>query len=277
MIKNDKGLTLIEVLVAFSLMIVLSLAVAEILVSQGKEVRSLNEKLATTDMETIAKKLILNGQFCKCIFKGFTFNSTGKNWNSFPTGMAGAYDNFCNPIGKDLFKVGAKVPNSNIKVSSFQMVNINEITPSSGNYTGQLEVKFNSNDTVRALKNLYISLGFTVSGPPGAQNVSECGVETSGLGNWTPMSNVPGITTQATADGFLVITSCHNCGIRFSTGTSPTFLTQRSKVSARDKYGQGNVTMTVPIKKNDFYKIETLDGGGNPAPWPLQSVFFQPF
>lgn len=63
---------------------------------------------------------------------------------------------------------------------------------------------------------------------------------------WTTV----GATGTATHDGMLVITSIINAGISASTSG-----TQRLYVAARDRYGQGSVSATVPIMKGETWSI----------------------
>lgn len=59
-----------------------------------------------------------------------------------------------------------------------------------------------------------------------------------------------GVQGMADADGIMVITSCHNCRIdAFVDGEL------RAEVSRRDKYGVGEVSATIPIKKGESWSI----------------------
>jgi type II secretory pathway pseudopilin PulG len=279
MLKKNQGFTIIEVLIAASLLMIVSLAVANLLTMQQQEVRSIKEKLSTTDLESLTKKLIMNDKYCQCLFKGNTFNSVTKTWNTFPTGLPSTFDATCASVGGDLFKVGNKLPNANIVVGGFAMKNIFEIVLGSGNYVGDLDINFKADGMVRAVKNVNVSMGFTVNptDPPAAQNVTTCGVEVSGGGgDWVAMPTASGAIHQAPDNGFLLIKSCLNCGIKFSAGPAAAAVSEKGFVSARDKYGQGYETMTVPVKKNQFWKAESTNVNQNVIGNPLDSIFFMP-
>lgn len=279
MTLKNKGFTIIEVLIAASMLMIISLAVANLLTMQQQEVRSIKEKLSTTDLETLTKKLIMNDKYCQCLFKGNTFNATTKTWNTFPTGLPNSFDATCNSVGGDIFKVGTKLPNTNIQIGGFAMTNIFEIVLGSGNYVGDLDINFNANGMVRSVKNAKVSMGFTVNptDPPAAQNITTCGVEVSaGGGDWAAIPTGSGIIHQATDDGFLLFKSCSNCGIKYSAGPTAAAVTEKGFVSARDKYGQGFETMTVPVKKNQFWKAESTNVNQNVIGTNLDSIFFMP-
>lgn len=276
---NRRGFSIIEVLVALSLVTIVSLAVANLLTMQQKEMRAIKEKLSTTDLESITKKIIMNDNYCQCLFKGNTFNSITKTWNTFPTSLPSSFDAACVPVGGDLFKVGNKLPSSSVEVSGFKMNNIFEIVIGSGNYVGEMNIKFKADSMVRSVKDVNVSMGFTVNplDPPAAQNVAACGLDANaGAGSWTPLPPNSGLVNQAPSNGFIVMTSCLNCGIKFSAGPAANALSEKAFVSARDKYGQGYETMTIPIRKNEFWKAESTNVNQNVIGNNLRNIFFQP-
>lgn len=75
------------------------------------------------------------------------------------------------------------------------------------------------------------------------------------MSNPEHMSTSPGTITyaQGTAskDGILVASSCTNCRLRGMTSG-----VQRFYETARDKYGQGSVTGTMPVKKGESWRID---------------------
>jgi len=275
---KERGFSLVEVLVATAIIMIVTLGLASLFSTQNKEMRAIQDKMSALDLESTVKMIIKNEPYCGCLFKGMTFNSALKTWNNFPNGMPSSYNPACNPGSTDIFKVGAKIPASQVEVTSFSMKDISEVVAGSGSYIGHLDIAFSTDS--RAIKNASVTMGFTVNAtdPIGAKNVGSCGVEkVAAAGSWIPIPTGTGVIHQSTGDGFLVLTSGFYSGIRFYAGPTSASVTPKAWVDARDKYGQGVVSMTVPIKKDEYWKAVSTNVGHSPNGINLTSIFFQPF
>jgi prepilin-type N-terminal cleavage/methylation domain-containing protein len=91
------------------------------------------------------------------------------------------------------------------------------------------------------------------------------------IGAWATFSTVSGAPEVAPADGFLIVTSALNRGIKIDVNG-----TQRLFVSARDKYGQGFVSATLPLSKGENFTVSSIDVSQSVDGSPLSSVYFRP-
>ncbi|MDR0533086.1 MAG: hypothetical protein LBH01_03940 [Verrucomicrobiales bacterium] len=70
-------------------------------------------------------------------------------------------------------------------------------------------------------------------------------------GGWTSVSG----TGQAASDGLLLVTSNWNTTLTGAISTDGSTYTQRFEVSKRDEYGQGYTSATMPVCKDEYWKI----------------------
>lgn len=275
---NQKGFSLIEVMVAGVIMGIISLALMSMISNQRQELKSIGEKMLAFDVQSLVQRTMINSEYCGCAFNGKTFDSTKKNWNSFPTDFPLGYGAGCAATATSNIKVGSPVLSSTVKVKSLTMENINEIIAGSGNYVGQLTIELDPDTLVRAIRKIEVSVGFSVdtSDPVAAQNFISCSADnTGGAVGWIPEATTSALVHKALSDGFIVATSASNRGIRISTGPNAGSMTVKAFISARDKYGQGFVHVTVPVSKNEFWKAESTDVSQSAVGDNLTSIFFK--
>lgn len=174
-LKNDKGLSIIEVMVAFALIGILALATTTIVTNQTKEFKSIEEKFSINNLETIVSSRLDNLDYCNCFFKTHTYDFSTSSWNTFPNSVSNGFDTSCNPVGTPLLTVGVTM--GNLKPSSMVMLdNMQEVVIGTGNYAGKIEIKFDADTLVRARKPLLIPVffSFDLTTPVNARQVSSC-------------------------------------------------------------------------------------------------------
>jgi prepilin-type N-terminal cleavage/methylation domain-containing protein len=172
---NQLGMSLIEILIAMGILLIVMLAVANLQVSQMKEVRALSEKLAVLDLERLLISSLADGTICTAQLATNAVNPSAPyhidstalstmsiSLTSIPASSAvGAI-----PLISTLPSPAV----SQIKIASIIVKNF--ISSGSPNqYIADLEVRFDSSLLVRALKPLTIKLNLRTDG---ADNISSC-------------------------------------------------------------------------------------------------------
>src|SRR5947209_6537565 len=77
-IKNQRGQSLVQVIISASIMGIMMLAVAAMMTSQRNEAKALTEKLATSDLEKVLIASLSTGTVCSYVLNNpvvLTFNS----------------------------------------------------------------------------------------------------------------------------------------------------------------------------------------------------------
>jgi Tfp pilus assembly protein PilV len=82
--SNSKGFSLIEVLVAGSVLFIISMALMSLMRSQETQVRRINQKMEVNDIKNQLQEIFTSNAACLCQFApGQTFNSTDTSGNQF--------------------------------------------------------------------------------------------------------------------------------------------------------------------------------------------------
>lgn len=166
---SQSGNSLIQVMVATAVMSVLALGIASMISTQNKEVKSLSEKLLTKEIETQLKNLISNSDYCNCLLRGKSFNTTPGSLGIVPadqitrikagysTGPSDAVP--CTALAEDLIPpAGAALPSSTMAVNSVQIDNMSQIAPA--NYKADITVVLTGH--IRALKPIKTAIQFSI-------------------------------------------------------------------------------------------------------------------
>lgn len=191
-IKNQSGMSIIEVIAAAGIMSVIGLSMVTMMVNEQKEVKALSEKLVAKDIEVTVKNIMTSSNYCGCLFRGNSFNSVSlsfnKSLNSIPssyTVVPPAVNVPCTPDGTYAVPaLGASLGDSKVKVSGIGFSDIKEITPGGGLYSANLKIDFDPGNLVRPLKSVKSAFFFrldTASGAPSSRPLATCSsVSTSG-------------------------------------------------------------------------------------------------
>lgn len=185
-VKSQSGFTLMEVLISFSLMMILAYGVMSLVQNQSHEVRIISEKMAAKDMETRLKSSLLNGNYCGCLFRGFALNTTlaVPAFTAPMTVVPAAFTlpippmpALCASIGTNTVPpVGSKIPNTNLQISSIYLANV--VNLGGGSYVADLTIAFDPSQMIRAIKPVSATVNFSVdtTDPPAAQRFVGCSV-----------------------------------------------------------------------------------------------------
>ncbi|MCB9026419.1 MAG: prepilin-type N-terminal cleavage/methylation domain-containing protein [Bdellovibrionaceae bacterium] len=198
-IRENKGFSLIEVVVASGIMMIVLYAVSSMFISQNREMLAISQKMAVLDME---KFLILNtasGDVCTKYLTDnpslFTFPTT-----SFPPTTPVRVNKLYLPSSSSDILIEENQPihyAGNLSIDNISLVNI---TGSTGNYIASLVVAFNG--SIRPLKSVKVNikLASTVSGA-NTVLIGCPGLNTAGT---IPLTNFIQFTNTSATETFTV-------------------------------------------------------------------------
>jgi prepilin-type N-terminal cleavage/methylation domain-containing protein len=183
LITNQKGMSMIEVMVAVGIMAIIMAGVASMMSNQSKETKSLDEKMGLQGTQTMLSNILTSSGYCQCFMGTGTTVDTTQTPPTFsaslPTAIQTSYDASCNPIGTALLTVGTQLANTNLKPTAISLQNITDsggATPGV-NYTGNLVVNFDQTALVRARKDVSVPFAFSVNSADvsTARHITSCG------------------------------------------------------------------------------------------------------
>ncbi len=170
-IKNPKGLSIIEVLVATGIMAILMAGFASMMLNQNKETRAVAEILSAQDLMKSMIGSLAKGDVCYYILSTKTFNA-----NQVVAGNPQLIDIGNQPIyssmaasgtpGPVLIKKGDKASayTSSLEVESIQFeITSGTVTGVQGNFQGRWIVNFDGTKSVRRLKPLSVTAVITAN------------------------------------------------------------------------------------------------------------------
>jgi len=186
MFKN-RGMSIMEVLVATGLLSIVSLGVMSMISSQNKEVTALTEKLGAKDVQEQLINMMSVPDFCSCLMRGLTLNTTTApmTLSSNPVDIPMGYNQPipvplttpCTPNSADRVvpPSGGKLSGLAVRVNAISYKDINPL--GSNKYSAKLNVSLMPNSGVRPLADIKASVVFTVNGadPAAAQRFQACG------------------------------------------------------------------------------------------------------
>jgi prepilin-type N-terminal cleavage/methylation domain-containing protein len=185
---KSNGFSLIELIIATTIMSIVSLSIVTLITNQNREVKALTEKLTITDLQTQLQRTLNNVNYCNCLLRGKNFNTTALNISpanqivSLPSGFSATppAPALCTQEPSDLIPpVGRSVLNTNITVASVGLNNLQLI--SSNNYSADLQVEFGG--TIRTIQGLRSKIFFSVNtslGTPVSRPFVGCDTSLSG-------------------------------------------------------------------------------------------------
>lgn len=184
--KNNRGLSIIEVLIAAGILSIISFAVASLIISQNKEVSALTERLMLRDIEAQLISVMNVPGFCGCLMRGLTLNTTtapmtlSSNPSQIPLGYVQpvpAPPTACAAIaGTRVPASGNLLPNSRVRVNQIFYSDI--VALGSDKYSANLNVSFDPLSGIKPHAPIKASVLFAVNGsdPANAKNFTSCGL-----------------------------------------------------------------------------------------------------
>ena len=157
-----KGFSLVEVMVSIGIMGIGTMIMMTMMTNQGREIKSMGEKMYLRQLESSLTNLFANSSFCSCVFANSKFNSTTRVWTPALSEIGSSYSAACAVVGAPLVRVNEKYESS-LYPTEISFVEIQEAVQGSGVYTGYVNVKFDSTRMIRALKDAKIPFYFTVN------------------------------------------------------------------------------------------------------------------
>lgn len=212
---NQRGNTLIQVMIATGIMLVIALGASSLIISQNREVQGVTDRLKITELQTQLSQTFANSTFCSCHFRGRTFDTTTNQWtpalDSIPSSYtaAPAFPSACTASTSPLIpSAGNLIPGSGaIQVSGIDVIDVTEIVAGSGNYSAKIRVRFDG--TMRASRGAQASIVFNID-PAGGSATARPFLSCSGGGGgaatltncaWTAYSCAPSCPANKVAIG----------------------------------------------------------------------------
>lgn len=162
--RDQKGNSLIQVLVSVGILGVVMAGVATMMFHQGRETKALSEVLASMDLQKTLLATFASGEVCHHILNNptqHTFDSTSVSEANPQTIRVSRIPVSVNASAPSIVQVGAKASaySNSLEVSDIRLL----ITGGSDDaYVGSWIVDFDSSKTVRRVKPLVVSTLLTV-------------------------------------------------------------------------------------------------------------------
>ncbi len=177
---NNKGQSLVQVLVGIGLTAIMAAVFASLITSQQKETRALKEALGAMDLQKVVIAALADGSVCQYILNNptrLTFDSTALTPTT-PQTMTPSLPLYTIVQGGIPGPVAAQVGQEASGFSNTLFIsNIKlEILSGSGdNYIGQWKVEFDSARTIRPIRPLAVgTIIQTDPGTPTAKTIASC-------------------------------------------------------------------------------------------------------
>ena len=222
MIINQKGVTIVETLVAIGIMAIMMVGFSSMLLNQQKETKSVSEILAGLDLQKNLISALADGSVCNHILNNptqLTFNSNNLPRDLFPS--LPIYASVVSGV------VGAVIAQEGQPASVFSTsmvvkdIRLNITSGSGSTYTGNWIIDFDETKSVRPHKPVTVSTILKVdSSAPGNTKITGCmgsGGADSGLGfdqDWTSVISSRAFDTDYsnTTDKPIVVSITGSCG-----------------------------------------------------------------
>lgn len=169
-IKNQKGFSLVEVLVASFLMLILGLAMVTMTVNQQRQNKALQQKLDVMEVEQTLLRLLAEPQSCQCMFQGLVWNPDGQNnlpdLTTIKNGCATGANNTL--LSHNAVITGTS---SSLKVNAIKVKNAKDI--GGNNRTADIEISFLSAPDMPPVKSILLSSqSFSIN--PADSKIDQC-------------------------------------------------------------------------------------------------------
>ena len=181
--KNERGLNLIEVMVAAAVVAIVMLGFTQMITYQQRETRALSEKLAVLDFQGLMAKVLASGNVCRFNLTDTAIPANPGNPQKFIDALPAAISLarlHSSTVGSPppvLASVGSPF-NQTMSVQSISIDNISKIAQKQ--YTAQLQVNFSGG--VRAIRPAALSIVLQTDGGganPGQETITDCSLSTT--------------------------------------------------------------------------------------------------
>lgn len=179
MSKNQKGFSIIELVMVSSILTVISLGIVTLLTTQSREAKSFQERINRNELNNHLQLLLANSSYCGCMMRGRTVNTVANTFNGVFTNVRSSYNQpppaypaACTAVGGNLLP---NASNLGFDVTSIRVDSLSNL--GGGNYLGIFTVNFDFNDTIKALVPITIPFGLqvnTTAGTPTTRPVIGC-------------------------------------------------------------------------------------------------------
>ena len=169
---------------AIGVLAVITLVIVSMIENQQKSVRSISEKMSIQDLETQIRTALSSANYCSCLLRGKTFNTTvpmslSPGVGSLPTGYTmppPAPPTACTPLAESLVAgVGSPFLNSAIRVNGLDVGNF--VDMGGGLYSANLIVSLDGATLITPRKPILVPFSFSVDttmGTPTARPFLQC-------------------------------------------------------------------------------------------------------
>lgn len=174
---NNRGMSLVEVLVSLGITVILMSATASMFVTQQRENRALNQKLEMVDLKNQIMQAFQNSSTCTWQIQGKTFNTSGVTSTNPSSTSIDLVELRHGPNSSSLLlaKTNSTLPGSqsNLKVASIRFNNI-LATGNPDEYKGHFEITFMDSSLSRPMRPTIIPQVIQATGSPTA-TITACG------------------------------------------------------------------------------------------------------
>jgi Tfp pilus assembly protein PilV len=189
-LSNDRGMSLMEVVIASSVMILGTLAFSQVLLNQRKETLALSQKLALLDFQGLLAKTFTNNAACQFTLADSTLPANPDNPKRFTDPLASAdngdipaasrpvisLNNLYSSNNPPLLLATTDVasPSSNLgsslKVKSIDLVITKKLAPHQ--FLGEIQIS--TSGGVRSMTPATLSMVLTTTATSGTESIQDC-------------------------------------------------------------------------------------------------------
>jgi hypothetical protein len=173
-LRNEKGFSLVEALVAVGLLCVIGLGIAAVLENMHKELRWANSKFEQLEHKGVFTNAMSNLPNCSCLLKVAVspFNSLALPADT----SVSAINMDCSPGAPPLAVPGDDVPNSttHLKIGDLRISKITNVSPD--RFRGKLHIDYKMDWTTRSMAPFELDILFRtdVASPASAKKLEAC-------------------------------------------------------------------------------------------------------
>lgn len=267
---KQNGFSLVEVMIAMGLFAVLIGGTAAFFNSMSKTNRSIKQSSEFNGISNLLHLMLSDKAKCSSALvtaanAKVTVSSTS---SSNPTSVSKIRFNTDDFMAVNQVKDG-------LQITSLELTPYQTINAASQEYIMYLNISANKTgvdtsvggDLVTRSIPLFVKLNSAVPSQMAECSTTQAG-DDSGSGGFDSWDTTKTINSEnfADKDSLVMATSCWNCALEGQTGpgnatcTGVTW-TRRLYVNQRDKYGQGLISGTMPVKKGECWRM--LSGAGS--------------
>lgn len=164
-----RGYSVTELMLSLGLVTAISFAFMTAFSDHYKEMRAMSDKVQIQDVARSLQSQLEKNSYCNCLLRGKTFDTTQapSSWSISLSSIPGSYSAPvpappapCSGVGELVPAVGSPLPGSAVNI---QGITLNEINDhGQGNYTGAINIEFDSTNKIRSLRPIKVPVKFSV-------------------------------------------------------------------------------------------------------------------